>query len=380
MSLALAAVLNMGGNMRTVIAADASGFTTAIVGFAGLLVGALATILVGIVNYRGARSGRVTDRLTKAVEQLGNSNPQVRMGAIYELEQIARDSKATLIARWRSSAAAQALGLARSPERSTASRHRSYVNYVATLLAALVRSQSRLSDGGVSHGAVLKVRAPDAQAALTVLCRPPVCDDHVKSGEKGWLDLSRSDLSRARLRGAQLQGADLSYVQLQGTDLKSAKLQGAILKEAKLGPAPGSRWRGGANLRDANLTGADLTRADLNRASLANVNLTGADLTHADLNRASLANANLTNALLIRANLTSAVLDGAILDGAIWSRSTRWPEKELSQIQARSTKISRDRLRIDGPRAAKAGPHLKLVGPPASVDLEESADRASASR
>src|SRR5215467_11696455 len=122
--------------MKTVIvAASPSGLSAAVFGFAGILVGALATILVGIVNYRGARSGQVTDRLTKAVEQLGNSNPQVRMGAIYELEQIARDSKVTLIARWRSSAAAQALGLARSPERSTASRHRSYVNYVATLLA-----------------------------------------------------------------------------------------------------------------------------------------------------------------------------------------------------------------------------------------------------
>jgi hypothetical protein len=351
--------------MRTVIAAGASGFTPAIFGFAGVLVGALATILVGIVNYRGTRSGQVTDRLTKAVEQLGNSNPQVRMGAIYELEQIARDSKVTLIARWRSSAAAQALGLAPSPERSTASRHRSYVNYVATLLAALVRSRSHLNDRGVSHGAVLKVRAPDAQAALTVLCRPPVCDDHVKSGEKGWLDLSRSDLSRARLRDAQLQGADLSYVRLQGTDLKSAKLQGAILKEANLGPAPGSRWRGGANLRDANLTRADLTGAILDRAILTGAVLDGAIL---------------DGAILTGAVLDGAILDGAILDGAIWSRSTRWSGEELSQIQARSTKIGRGKLRIGGPRAAKAGPHLELVGPPASVDLEESADRASASR
>ena len=89
--------------MRTVIAAaDTSGFTTAIFGFAGVLVGALATILVGIVNYREARSGQVTDRLTRAVEQLESSNPLVRMGAIYALEQIAHDSKATLIARWHS--------------------------------------------------------------------------------------------------------------------------------------------------------------------------------------------------------------------------------------------------------------------------------------
>ena len=303
-------------------------------------MGALATILVGIVNYREARSGQVTDRLTKAVEQLGSSNPQVRMGAIYALEQIARDSKAPLIARWHSFVAARAPALVRSPVHSTDSRHRSYVNYVATLLAALVRSRSHLNDGGVSHGAVLKVRAPDVQAALTVLCRLPVCDDHMQSDEKGKLDLSRSNIRRANLRHAQLQGADLSGARLQGTDLRWASLQGAVLKEANLGPAPGSRYRDGANLSSANLTEADLTGAILDRA----------------------------------------ILTDAILDGVIWSRSTCWPEGALPQMQARLTKIGRGKLRICGPQTAKASPHLELVGPPASVDLGESADRASASR
>jgi pentapeptide repeat protein len=327
--------------MRTVMAADASGFTAAVFGFAGILLGALATILVGIVNYREARSGQVTDRLTKAVEQLGSANPQVRMGAIYALEQIAHDSKAPLIARWHSFVADRAPALVRSPVRSTASRHRSYLDYVATLLAALVRSRSHLNHRGALHGAVLKVRAPDVQAALTVLCRHPVCDDHVKSHQKGKLDLSRSDLSRARLRHAYLQRADLSYARLQGTDLRRANLQGAVLKEANLGPASGSRGRGGANLRRANLTGADLSGAILDRA----------------------------------------ILRRAVLDGAIWSRSTRWPEKELPQIQARSTKIGRGKRRIGGPQAAKAGPRRAgLAGSPAGVDLEESADRASASR
>jgi hypothetical protein len=323
--------------MRTVIAADASGFTAAMFAFAGVLVGALATILVGIVNYREARSGQVTDRLTKAVEQLGSGNPQVRMGAVYALEQIVHDSKAPLIARWHSFVADRAPALVRS----TASRHRPYLNYVATLLAALVRSRSQLNDGGAAHGAVLKVRAPDVQAALTVLCRRPVCDDHGPGHQKGKLDLSRSDLSRARLRHAHLEKADLSSARLQGTDLRRACLQEAVLKEANLGPASGNHYGGGANLSRADLTGADLTGAILDRA----------------------------------------ILKGAVLDGAIWSRSTRWPEKELPEIQARSTKIGHGRRRIGGPQAAKAGPHRAgLAGSPAGVDLEESADRASASR
>lgn len=307
-------------------AADSSGFTAAMFGFAGVLVGALATILVGIVNYREARSGQVTDRLTKAVEQLGSGNPQVRMGAVYALEQIVHDSKAPLIARWHSFVADRAPGLVRS--RSGANRHGSYLNYVATLLAALVRSRSHLNDGGAAHEAVLKVRAPDVQAALTVLCRPPVCDDHGPGHPKGKLDLSRSDLSRARLRHAHLEKADLSYARLQGTDLRRANLQGAVLKEANLGPASRSRYGGGANLSRADLTGADLTGAILDRA----------------------------------------LLRGAVLDGAIWSRSTRWPEKDLPKIQARSTKIGRGQRRIGGPQAAKAGPHRPgPAGPPAGA-------------
>ena len=257
--------------MRIVIAtANLSAFTTALFGFAGVLVGALATILVGIVSYRQARSGQVTDRLTKAVEQLGSDNPQVRVGAVFALEQIASDSK----------------------PRSTAKRYRSYV---AALLAALVRSNSR-STPASEDKLVLKVRAPDAQAALTVLCRPPVCKDHVGSKEPGRLDLSRSNLRRASLRDAQLQGADLSEAFLQGADLSEAKLQWAVLKEANLGPDPGSRYPDGANL-----TGADLTEA---------------------------------------------ILDRTILDRAIWSEHTSWPAGTLSEMQARSTEVEPGKFRI----------------------------------
>ena len=36
--------------------------------------------------------GQVTDRYTKAIEQLGSDKPDVRIGGIYALERIARDS------------------------------------------------------------------------------------------------------------------------------------------------------------------------------------------------------------------------------------------------------------------------------------------------
>jgi len=328
--------------MKTVIvAASPSGLSAAVFGFAGVLVGALATILVGIVNYREARSGQVTDRLTRAVEQLGSGNPQVRMGAIYALEQIAYDSKPPLVARWHALVASRVAALTRSSFHPAANRHQSYVAYVATLLAAMVRSRSHLNDKAAPEGAVLKVRAPDVQAALTVLCRLPVCNDHVLSEEKGRLDLSRSDIKRASLRQAQLQRADLSGALLQGADLREANMQGIVLKEANLGPAPGSRYRDGADLRDANLAEANLAGTVLDRA----------------------------------------ILTGAVLDGAIWSKTTYWPEVALSQIQARSTEIEPDKFRIGAPPAAKASPRpAEPALDPAGADLASSADGAGGSR
>src|SRR5262249_47441889 len=43
-------------------------------------------------NFRLSREGQVTDRYTQAIEQLGSSEPDVRIGGIYALERVARDS------------------------------------------------------------------------------------------------------------------------------------------------------------------------------------------------------------------------------------------------------------------------------------------------
>jgi hypothetical protein len=43
-------------------------------------------------NYSLSREGQVTDRYTKAVKQLGDKKVDVRLGGIYALERIARDS------------------------------------------------------------------------------------------------------------------------------------------------------------------------------------------------------------------------------------------------------------------------------------------------
>jgi hypothetical protein len=43
-----------------------------------------------------SREGQVTDRFTRAVDQLGHPEVDVRLGGIYALERIAKDSPSTV--------------------------------------------------------------------------------------------------------------------------------------------------------------------------------------------------------------------------------------------------------------------------------------------
>jgi hypothetical protein len=70
----------------------ASGFRTAFVaGLAGLA--ALGSLAIATRTYRLTLQGQITDRYTKAIEQLGSDKLDVRLGGIYALERIAKDSE-----------------------------------------------------------------------------------------------------------------------------------------------------------------------------------------------------------------------------------------------------------------------------------------------
>jgi hypothetical protein len=149
-----------------------------------------------------AEQGHITDRFTKAVEQLGNDKLEVRLGAIYALERIARDSRRdhgpimeTLIAYVRENAPWPPKGDAEGLEE---------------LLAVAVSA-----DGGSRGGPTDEekpVRADeeparakprtDVQAALTVLGRREWRHDV----EGVSLNLAETDLRGANLHSAVLEG------------------------------------------------------------------------------------------------------------------------------------------------------------------------------
>jgi hypothetical protein len=59
-------------------------------------VGGALVVLIGLIytasNYRLSRRGQVTDRFTIALERLGSSELYVRIGGVYALEHVMRDS------------------------------------------------------------------------------------------------------------------------------------------------------------------------------------------------------------------------------------------------------------------------------------------------
>jgi hypothetical protein len=250
-----------------------------------------------------AQEGQITERFTRAIEQLGSDRMEVRLGGIYALERIGNDSDKdywpimeTLTAYVRERAAWRDQS---QDEKRKASEAEPVVQ--KTLNGEAVVEEEAAGEefptptaSAISAPAARTKPATDIQAILTVLGRRKYC---YGQGEDQGLDL----------RGTDLRGADLTGAHLEAATLRGAHLEGANLREAHLR---------GANLREAHLRGADLREAHLKRAYL-EAHLEGADLSSARLEEAYLDGARLEGAILIGANLKGAILNKANLEGAV---------------------------------------------------------------
>jgi hypothetical protein len=200
-------------------------------------------------TYRLSREGHLTDTYTKAVEQLGSDKIEVRLGGIYALERLMRDSSTdqpTIVEvlaayiRQHAPLSHRALAVSAAPAPSASTRPR---------LAGARRAPRPVQPD-----------QPDAdvQAALTVLGR------RTAVAAENPIDLAGRHLSSARLNGANLLGAQLFAADLSHTGLNGANLTGARLVLADLTGA----GLIGANLTGAHLDGANLTRARVTRDAL----------------------------------------------------------------------------------------------------------------
>lgn len=261
---------------------------------------AVAGAIYTVKTFRLSRQGQITDRLTRAVDQLGSEAVDIRLGGIFALERLAHESPTDHC-------------------------------QIMEILTGFVRERSPWVDGvhasaelaapGVPH---LQSRA-DIQAAIRVIGRRDTKHDSARAS--CMLDLSGADLRgaklahgnfsgaiflRAHLEGADLSGADLTRIEASNAHLDGADLTGATLE--------------GAILAGAHLQGAELRFAQLKHANLRDTDLSGANLFSAALGEADLWKANLMGASLWNTRLSKADLTEAALDNVRHNSGTVWPD------------------------------------------------------
>jgi hypothetical protein len=244
------------------------GVTTAIIAALGALAFNAVSATATNKQIELTRQGQLTDRYSKAVEQLGNGSTDVRLGGIYALERLMRDSP---------------------NDQPT----------IIEVLAAFIRDNaskrpipSPAPTSTPDPRVVAAQRPVDVLAAFTVLGRRDTRHD----ASRDPVDLSYTNLAGLNLSSMNLAGMKFLGAHLEGTRLVQAKLTNANLAAA--------------DLTYSNLAGADLTCGELFAANLTHTNLASANLTLADLDGAKLTNANLDGATLNRTTLDKAGLSG----------------------------------------------------------------------
>lgn len=197
-------------------------------------------------TLRVSEEGQITERFTKAIGQLGTqddaakkeTNLAIRLGGIYALERIARDSAKD---HWP----------------------------IMQILTAFVREKSPWSaEGDIRDVTQIPM---DVQSVMSVLGWRTRTYMKGEGDKDQRLDLHKTDLRGLVLKGgAHLEGANLDGAQLEKALLRGIFFNDALLTNANLRNTDlfGSHLSG-AVLTDADLEGADLMSSDITPEQLA---------------------------------------------------------------------------------------------------------------
>ncbi|MDA2920012.1 pentapeptide repeat-containing protein [Desulfobacterota bacterium AH_259_B03_O07] len=237
-----------------------------IVGGAALLLGLYFTWQTVQSRWKDVKlteEGQITERFTRAIDQLGSDKLEVRLGGIYALERIAKDSPKD---HWPIMEVLTAYVRENAPwpsKKEVQLKERLDRPVLDTSLPSPIEKE------------INKPKA-DIQAIMTVLRRRNWTTESKKTDR---VDLRSTDLSFVVLQDANLSNAILFDTNLETSLLLDANLEGAFLPGANLKNA----FLNKANLRYAvleksNLQGAELERANFEEADLNNADLKGVDL------------------------------------------------------------------------------------------------------
>ncbi|MDJ0728946.1 MAG: pentapeptide repeat-containing protein [Crocosphaera sp.] len=187
-------------------------------------------------NVEVVQNSQITERFTKAVEQLGSDNLSIRLGGIYALEKIAQDAPET------------------------------YHWTIMEILCAFIRNHElSISKKEIKQEKTIQ-KNRDLQAALMVIGRRNTKYD----SEKSLLDL---------------RGSNLSFTQLDNDNYNFSK---AVFYECNF---TGIKWNK-VHLQAAFLNYSDLTNALFYYCDLTGANLEAITITKAKFNSSNLQKAN----------------------------------------------------------------------------------------
>ena len=235
--------------------------------FYAYLVGGVVLIWQVRISNRRAKAleetaalgerGNITERFKNAIEHLGNASESVRMGGVYALYHVARES-------------------------------REYVETVCKILCAHAEAVTTSADYAGKEKPTTEI------AAILDVLFPTN-----GGGAFGELNI---DISNWHLQGANVYSRVMMKIQgvrvnLSRAIMVRANLSGVSMDEANLS---------GANMCRANLSEAYMIEANLSRAIMEQTNLSGAIMAKANLSGAIMVGANLSGANLFRANLSEA--------------------------------------------------------------------------
>lgn len=250
-------------------------------------------------TFRITERGHLTDRYTRAIEQLGNTDSlTIRLGGIYALQQVATETRQD-------------------------EDHAMVVEVLSAFVRTTLAETTTVPTGAYQQHPKGKSYPPtesmpvDVLAAISVLAQLPDRDDMRA-------DFSGVDFTGWNLRGARLIDGDLTEVNLRGVDLYDVdldglELEGADLTRAHLAECDFKKvgllgtYLCEANASDSDFRGVSMMYADLSGADLRASNFSSADLSHADMSAANLRDADLRGANLAGAMFGDADLSGVVL-------------------------------------------------------------------
>ena len=237
-------------------------------------------------QLRITEQGQITERFTKAIEQLGDEKITVKLGGIYALERISNESEKDY---WP----------------------------IMDILADFVRQESAEVDVAAFEGLITQKEAATQKEEIEKLEK--VINDWVfKNTNKADVLAAMKVMGRGKqklrpeedqhdVKGLDLKGVKIVGLDLTKLDYANAVANNAYFIEAKLESA---------NFKSTDLSHTNFFNANLLRANLSEANLDGANLGGAKLRAANLEGADLEGANLVKANLRGANLRGANLRGA----------------------------------------------------------------